>query len=674
MFSKILKIPDFWGIIGRVFIFITYSTIIIYNATWLTWDIVFFIALKTLKGWLNLFDKIMCACNMGTRGLRRIARTDMYMAKTYDDWRKSAAELDELSGNTLWRSIAEGAEYDFEVVKKTKEQIKALKSEGDIEQLFFVLQMCLSRSFAGLNNKDLFSNSNLGTKHLVEDFTAEVQSALNYLASIRYSSDADSAMVTRSFYNLTQSYGRTALCLSGGGSLCMYHLGIVKCLIEQEVMPSVISGTSGGSIIAAMCAINTNEALVNNYIKPDISSRYGVSWFDPLLDQLYNFITTGYLSKSEKVASAARLYYGDVTFGEAYEKTGRVVNISVTTRTATGSHPLLLNYLSTPSVLLWSAVVASCALPGLIPSQKLMVKNNQGDIVPYSSGLVYADGSIHADLPMQRLAELFNVNHFIVAQVNPHVSPFIRAHSRPGRDKGRSFIRETEYLLNLDVQSRMRKLAKLGLFPRVYGNNIAPVFLQRYVGNVTICPTMSLFDNFRAIQQPTYLDMKRYILKGEQATWPRLPMIRHAMGIESALRECTKRWPYMLGPRASVALAHSKRIEDAIEKRNRNNYNSNNNNIINSNNNDISSMKSSGRKSPSRSPRSPSPTTIEEIEYENEEAFPSPKNGRKAVTKLDFDRRSPWAKQMHSEAVARPSSFLKKRSFSTNALSAMGRR
>ena len=154
----------------------------------------------------------------------------------------------------------------------------------------------------------------------------------------------------------------------------MYHLGIVKCLIEQEVMPSVISGTSGGSIIAAMCAINTNEALINNYIKPDISSRYGVSWFDPLLDQLYNFITTGYLSKSEKVANAARLYYGDITFGEAYEKTGRVVNISVTTRTATGSHPLLLNYLSTPSVLLWSAVVASCALPGLIHLKSLWSK------------------------------------------------------------------------------------------------------------------------------------------------------------------------------------------------------------------------------------------------------------------------------------------------------------
>ena len=38
---------------------------------------------------------------------------------------------------------------------------------------------------------------------------------------------------------------------------------------------------------------------------------------------------------------------------------------------------------------------------------------------------------------MQRLAELFNVNHFIVAQVNPHVSPFIRAHSRPEQNRAR---------------------------------------------------------------------------------------------------------------------------------------------------------------------------------------------------------------------------------------------
>ncbi len=32
----------------------------------------------------------------------------------------------------------------------------------------------------------------------------------------------------------------------------------------------------------------------------------------------------------------------------------------------------------------------------------------------------YSDGSVESDLPMQQLSELFNVNHFIVSQVNPH--------------------------------------------------------------------------------------------------------------------------------------------------------------------------------------------------------------------------------------------------------------
>lgn len=34
----------------------------------------------------------------------------------------------------------------------------------------------------------------------------------------------------------------------------------------------------------------------------------------------------------------------------------------------------------------------------------------------------YSDGSLENDLPMQQLSELFNVNHFIISQVNPHCS------------------------------------------------------------------------------------------------------------------------------------------------------------------------------------------------------------------------------------------------------------
>jgi TAG lipase/steryl ester hydrolase/phospholipase A2/LPA acyltransferase len=37
-----------------------------------------------------------------------------------------------------------------------------------------------------------------------------------------------------------------------------------------------------------------------------------------------------------------------------------------------------------------------------------------------STAHVYSDGSFENDLPMQQLSELFNVNHFIVSQVNIH--------------------------------------------------------------------------------------------------------------------------------------------------------------------------------------------------------------------------------------------------------------
>jgi TAG lipase/steryl ester hydrolase/phospholipase A2/LPA acyltransferase len=33
----------------------------------------------------------------------------------------------------------------------------------------------------------------------------------------------------------------------------------------------------------------------------------------------------------------------------------------------------------------------------------------------------FADGSIENDLPIKRVSELFNVTHFVVSQVNPHI-------------------------------------------------------------------------------------------------------------------------------------------------------------------------------------------------------------------------------------------------------------
>ena len=48
------------------------------------------------------------------------------------------------------------------------------------------------------------------------------------------------------------SYGSTALLLSGGGSLGSFHLGVLRALCDQDCLPHIIAGSSGGSVIAAL--------------------------------------------------------------------------------------------------------------------------------------------------------------------------------------------------------------------------------------------------------------------------------------------------------------------------------------------------------------------------------------------------------------------------------------
>ena len=57
--------------------------------------------------------------------------------------------------------------------------------------------------------------------------------------------------------------------------------------------------------------------------------------------------------------------------------------------------PRLLNYLTAPNVLIWSAVAASCAIPFVYRAAPLMARDKQGNIVPWNpSGHRWIDGSV----------------------------------------------------------------------------------------------------------------------------------------------------------------------------------------------------------------------------------------------------------------------------------------
>lgn len=101
--------------------------------------------------------------------------------------------------------------------------------------------------------------------------------------------------------------------------------------------------------------------------------------------------------------------------------TKKHVCITVTASTggaSGGPNKLLLNHISTPHVLLRSAVAASCALPGIMASNKLLCKDRNGVVIPFEvDGDNWIDGSFEADVPFKRMSTLFSVSNFIVSQV-----------------------------------------------------------------------------------------------------------------------------------------------------------------------------------------------------------------------------------------------------------------
>jgi Patatin-like phospholipase len=96
---------------------------------------------------------------------------------------------------------------------------------------------------------------------------------------------------------MKQNVGRTALMLSGGGAQAMYHLGTVRALIQSNLYDDikVISGTSGGSIAAACCAMYTAKEIERDICVPTVSTdfrlngemkRKNIRWFPPMADMI----------------------------------------------------------------------------------------------------------------------------------------------------------------------------------------------------------------------------------------------------------------------------------------------------------------------------------------------------------------------------------------------------
>lgn len=152
--------------------------------------------------------------------------------------------------------------------------------------------------------------------------------------------------------NIRQSFGRTALLLSGGGTLGLNHLGVVQCLHENQLLPRIISGASSGSIMASIVCTKTSEELPRMFdpslVRLDVFERDGQP--DSPFTRLQRLMMSGQLFDVDILKDAMIANIGDMTFQEAFNRTRFILNITVSSSTLYDM-PRLLNYLTAPDVV-----------------------------------------------------------------------------------------------------------------------------------------------------------------------------------------------------------------------------------------------------------------------------------------------------------------------------------
>lgn len=446
-------------------------------------------------------------------------------AQSYEEWLAAAESYDKYHKLDKWRRTDTSSQFDYVSIRGRLDRLRSLKARGDIRGLLFTLNEGIHGNVGGMGRGGLYQHAKAGTKNLIEEYIDEIVHTLDLIAN---DSSADIAADTKAqfFERANHCFGHTALMLSGSGSLLFFHMGVAKALVDAGLLPRVISGSSGGAIVASMLCTHSDselkEKLHLDYLLGDIkegAARSGVT--DPT-------------DLEESIAGIVP----DLSFEQAYAKTGRAVNISIAAA-ETHQTSRLLNETTSPSVLIHSAVMASTAVPGIYPPVTLKALDDHGERVNYLPSRRWVDGSFSDDLPAKRLARLYGVNHYIVSQANPFVIPFVAASIRRPSNAGilrAAARRSAREWVNAATMILGRADRNNGKVTQVTGM-IRSLINQEYGGDINILPDYRFFNPRTVLATPSAKEITHLVNSGERCTWPKLEMIRQQTKISRKLKE-----------------------------------------------------------------------------------------------------------------------------------------
>lgn len=247
-----------------------------------------------------------------------------------------------------------------------------------------MLRSGLVRNLGNITSPKLFIHAYAGTKLLIDDYITQVALSIQHVTALQTAPAHDSGFTSQAklelLHDTRQAFGRTTLLLQGGSMFGLCHLGVVKALHLQGLLPRIITGTATGALIAALVGIHNEDELLT-FLDGDgidltafdrrqraktpwgyrnlLSSERGNSWLQTLFWQIKRYVHKGYFLDSEVLEECVRANVGDLTFEEAYARSKRILNITVATSTKSGT-PNLLNYLTAPNVVRGQLIQNPC--------------------------------------------------------------------------------------------------------------------------------------------------------------------------------------------------------------------------------------------------------------------------------------------------------------------------
>ncbi len=462
----------------------------------------------------------------------------MDTASSYEDWKEAAIAHDELSGARRWRQVDQTAQYDYAQIRLRLDRLRSLRARQDDVGLLFALNEGIHGNMGGMGRSALYRQAKFGTKVLIEQYIDEIDDALRYLAELPREKIGVQEKLDF-FYRANICFGRSGLMLSGGGVLGFYHLGVVKVMLEQGLLPRVISGSSAGSLVAGVLGSHTDEELARFYDSKHVhfEAEREASAFSRMFFGASPQIDVGDLQL------LVERMIPEMTFQDAYEKTGRQISITVAPAEP-HQRSRLLNAITSPNVYIRSAVMASCAVPGVFPPVILTARNVHGEPQPYLPTRKWVDGSIADDLPAKRLSRLFSTNHYIVSMVNPVVTPFVESTdsrgptSRALRAFGVGMGREVLNLYRGVVQQQGDNWPRFNMAI----NTLHALIDQDYSGDINIVPSFRWYNPMKLLSHISENDLVDLMREGERSTFNKLETIRLCTKISRTMEEILQRF------------------------------------------------------------------------------------------------------------------------------------